>query len=518
MTDDAYSRQLLQEAYEDGCRRCAADLQQFVTPLEAWMDRLLEEPLAPDWRDQLNDYLAEQEPKGYRIEPENRWVLEAEILDSAAQRVWAAGKTSKETGPSSPAVQMAQEDAARDKAEQQQEREFRWFAREASALERKRLGLSDGERAEYERYLIEAQRSLARGEPAVPAPDFYLEKKARYDEQQAEADRNTPTIRASRLSDLEWEIQTIVAKLSHRALLSDAEYQSLVAKLRLKQRELYYQTGDWNFVTRTMDRLLNPAWDGTGTLNDIAIGLGGFSGGAPGLSNSAGKQPLASPPRRGRRPARKPGRSPSDSQHRPNDRAGSSPPSATQPSTTRPAETSTSRTPPQSSVTASEALSIAARIAELKAKLPKTVAERLDSLAPSKRKALMSKAIAAKTDDEALDIIEQGLKAGIAADDKVNSAYRSVESNKVNYVGITNNIARRAIEQLRSRGIIIEKILDKLSRSDARAVEQALIKIHGLQRSGGTLENRINSIAKSNPKYAHQLKRGFELLQSIGYR
>ncbi len=44
------------------------------------MDELLAQPLTRDWRDQLNEYLAEQEPKGYRIEPEHRWVLEEEIL------------------------------------------------------------------------------------------------------------------------------------------------------------------------------------------------------------------------------------------------------------------------------------------------------------------------------------------------------------------------------------------------------------------------------------------------------
>jgi hypothetical protein len=56
-----------------------------------------------------------------------------------------------------------------------------------------------------------------------------------------------------------------------------------------------------------------------------------------------------------------------------------------------------------------------------------------------------------------------------------------------------------------------------LSRSDARAVEQALIEIHGLGKNGGTLLNQINSIAASNPAFAAQLTRGYQLLQSIGY-
>jgi RHS repeat-associated protein len=98
------------------------------------------------------------------------------------------------------------------------------------------------------------------------------------------------------------------------------------------------------------------------------------------------------------------------------------------------------------------------------------------------------------------------------------TVYRSVTAaGKVQYVGITNNLARRAAEHLASKGIQIEKLMGGLSRSDARAVEQALIEIHGLGKNHGTLGNLINSIAQSNPAYAQQLQRGYELLQSIGY-
>lgn len=88
----------------------------------------------------------------------------------------------------------------------------------------------------------------------------------------------------------------------------------------------------------------------------------------------------------------------------------------------------------------------------------------------------------------------------------------------VQYVGITNNIARRAAEHLASKGIQIEKLMGGLSRSDARAVEQTLIEINGLGKNGGTLINKINSIAKGNPKYSDALERGYELLKSIGYK
>jgi hypothetical protein len=100
-----------------------------------------------------------------------------------------------------------------------------------------------------------------------------------------------------------------------------------------------------------------------------------------------------------------------------------------------------------------------------------------------------------------------------------HSVYFSVNAQgKVQYAGITNDIARRAAEQFRQKGFKIEELLGNLSREDARAVEQALIEIHGLTKNGGTLLNRINSIARSNPRYANMLRRGRELLESIGYK
>ena len=52
---------------------------------------------------------------------------------------------------------------------------------------------------------------------------------------------------------------------------------------------------------------------------------------------------------------------------------------------------------------------------------------------------------------------------------------------------------------------------------DAKAVEQVLIEKYGLWKHGGTLLNRINSIAKDNPVYAEAIKRGKELLRISGY-
>lgn len=73
------------------------------------------------------------------------------------------------------------------------------------------------------------------------------------------------------------------------------------------------------------------------------------------------------------------------------------------------------------------------------------------------------------------------------------------------------------MQHMKAMGIQIYPLVSGLTRSAARAVEQALINIHGMGKSGGTLLNKINSIAKTNPTYAQQLLRGYRILQKIGY-
>lgn len=109
------------------------------------------------------------------------------------------------------------------------------------------------------------------------------------------------------------------------------------------------------------------------------------------------------------------------------------------------------------------------------------------------------------------------VKGGLETGDNV--VYLSKNADSVTqYVGITNNFARRQAEHLASKGIEIEPLMKNLSRADARSVEQALIEIHGLGKNGGTLLNKINSISQKNPVYAESLERGYELLKSIGYK
>lgn len=52
------------------------------------------------------------------------------------------------------------------------------------------------------------------------------------------------------------------------------------------------------------------------------------------------------------------------------------------------------------------------------------------------------------------------------------SVYVSTAKGITQYVGITNNIARRAAEHSRNKGILIDELMPNLSVRDARAMEQ----------------------------------------------
>jgi hypothetical protein len=100
------------------------------------------------------------------------------------------------------------------------------------------------------------------------------------------------------------------------------------------------------------------------------------------------------------------------------------------------------------------------------------------------------------------------------------AVYRALDAGKQTvYVGVTNDFARRGAEHLRTTGIRIESIpgLDNLTRIQARGVEQALINLHGLAKNGGTLLNKINSIATHNPVYQSAVQFGKEMLKSVNY-
>jgi len=113
-----------------------------------------------------------------------------------------------------------------------------------------------------------------------------------------------------------------------------------------------------------------------------------------------------------------------------------------------------------------------------------------------------------------------GEAAAEAGEIGIVSVYRAISAEgEVTYVGITNSMERRAAQQFAQKGIENEGFegLSNFSRADAKAVEQVLIEFHGLGKNGGTLLNKINSIAKTNPIYASSMARGVELLLRANY-
>lgn len=125
-------------------------------------------------------------------------------------------------------------------------------------------------------------------------------------------------------------------------------------------------------------------------------------------------------------------------------------------------------------------------------------------------------------DADTVRAIENATESASASIGGKTCVYSCVVDGTTRYVGITDDIARRGAEHLRTKAIRIEQIdgLDNLSRADAKAVEQTLINYYGLGKEGGTLLNKINSIsATRNPTaYEQSLIRGKQLLDSVDYK
>lgn len=112
------------------------------------------------------------------------------------------------------------------------------------------------------------------------------------------------------------------------------------------------------------------------------------------------------------------------------------------------------------------------------------------------------------------------VKPGVAPRPGNTDVYSSVDANGVaKYVGITDDIIARAEAHMRQKGIEIDPVpgLSKIARVDARAIEQVLIEYYGLGKNGGSLLNKINSIAKDNPIYADAIRRGQDMLANVRY-
>jgi len=77
------------------------------------------------------------------------------------------------------------------------------------------------------------------------------------------------------------------------------------------------------------------------------------------------------------------------------------------------------------------------------------------------------------------------------------------ETNTVKYVGITSrNVAIRETEHKAAKTafqeLTFERVAKGLTKTDARIIEQKLINQYGMESNGGTLLNKINSIAPKN--------------------
>lgn len=88
-----------------------------------------------------------------------------------------------------------------------------------------------------------------------------------------------------------------------------------------------------------------------------------------------------------------------------------------------------------------------------------------------------------------------------------------------NYIGITNDFPRRKAQHAHAGRSFAPELIPGatgLSRGEARAIEQACIAQGGLATRGGSLQNRINSIAPARSYYGDAIAFGNALLKKIG--
>lgn len=99
--------------------------------------------------------------------------------------------------------------------------------------------------------------------------------------------------------------------------------------------------------------------------------------------------------------------------------------------------------------------------------------------------------------------------------------YRGVWSGDSSYVGITNDFQRRRAEHAgAARTFAPEPIegADRLTRGQARAIEEACIVEVGLAAKGGSLQNQIHSISPTAPYYDAAVAWGAARLEKIDGR
>jgi RHS repeat-associated protein len=160
-------------------------------------------------------------------------------------------------------------------------------------------------------------------------------------------------------------------------------------------------------------------------------------------------------------------------------------------------------------------LESAALVAACAAECPALVEEAEEGAAEIVPIAGEALATAEQASPELRDFLARNSKTGVAV-------YQYAESGVVKYVGITNDLIRRQAEHLAdpAKRFEISRIpgLSNLTSAQARAVEQVLINRFGFQTDGGTLVNKVNSIAPARQAVTEwAIREGQHLLEQVGY-
>jgi len=110
----------------------------------------------------------------------------------------------------------------------------------------------------------------------------------------------------------------------------------------------------------------------------------------------------------------------------------------------------------------------------------------------------LKRKIAASALGDAAKVLPKALAGG----EKTTVVYIGTKKGKKVYAGITKDPERRQVQHLApgGKGVTIERISEKLTRGEARAIEQALIKRAGGAKAPGFL-NEINSISPKHSYY-----------------
>lgn len=262
----------LRKVQESVNGQLARQYQQLVDSLHDFLDDLFNYPLVEDWRRSLARFAEHWADRGLILTERTIAALEQLI----EQRI---GGSVAVMLAEAPAADPLRRDVATDATLPMSpapassgsppvsvpSRTYELVASQLGRQEQLRLGLTDEERKEYERFIVEGLHAQATG-AALPLPPFaYWEKH----QQMAAILEEQPQIRS--VTREEQERSILNWKYMHLDQLPPDEQEKLrLVALIQQRREFADKYGVWA-------AFLNPAFDGTGTLNDWSTAVGGFA-------------------------------------------------------------------------------------------------------------------------------------------------------------------------------------------------------------------------------------------------